>query len=174
MTWRSLGAIALLAVACDDAPDLPEPEPPDCQAEGEPVLELGRDLGREGPLTGPAALDYGHPPQGGAPYLPLELRARGPLVPGLRVPVLAEATGPDGEILGDADVGTVFLCSNTGPHAGWWFGGEIHVRFWGRALEDLEGLPVDVRFTVEPPDDPPFSAEVRGTLAWTLGVGGTD
>jgi hypothetical protein len=101
-----------------------------------------------------ADVPYGTPPQGGAPYAPLQVVVRGP-TSGDDPPVAwARATDVDvGEVIGtdhlEPDPGTPvrsWVCSNVGAFSGWWYAGEVHLRFWDLPLDELEGR--DVRFDV--------------------------
>lgn len=162
-----LGWVVALA-ACEAA----APEP--CAWPDAPALEVGRDvavatLPPEG-STDP--IDYGNPPQGGAPYAPVQVRLHAAID---ALPFRGELTATvrdagDGEELGSAEQAQTFVCSNTGPHEGWLYGGELHLRFWGRTLDELAGRAVAIRVEVALPDGDEGVAEGGGTLAWTLGA----
>lgn len=158
--------VLLAFVACDE----PEPEPPlptgPCApADGVEVMEFAQNLG-EGPMADGDAVSYGTPPQGGAPYAPFQLRMQSSLAAGERVPLEAVAI----EVATDMEIGRVeqtqsFLCANTGVHEGWLWGTEVHVRFPGIPLEDLDGR--EVRFEIALPDQS-MVVGANGVLSWDL------
>lgn len=91
----------------------------------------------------------GIPPQGGAPYTPLRFRAAGPAGFGEGVDVRVRAV--DGaEVLGDTSLQLGLVCANAGESAGWWTGGEVHLRYEGRAVEALDGRDAALTFSVTP------------------------
>jgi hypothetical protein len=164
------GWLGVLGWACggpttDDGPVDTDVGADGCEGAASGV-QMGLDLA-QGLLLDGADVPYGQPPQGGAPYTPLEVRFHGVLEPGTRVPITLTAVAPDGTPLGDITQTVGPLCANTGPHDGWWFGGEIHLRYWERTLEELEGREVEVTAEVVL-DGGALTTAASGTLAWTL------
>lgn len=167
--WALLG----LAGACTDGGppgDGPDPTDP-CAHTGAAALELGQRLSTEGVATDGGDVGYGQPPQGGAPFTPYEIRLKADLGEA-ELPLRMNAWGEahergTGELLGDVEQPSAFFCSNTGVHEGWLYGGEVHVRFWGWALEDLEGKDVDITVGVDLPDGTQVLAETSGPLVWS-------
>lgn len=152
-------------------PDPPVPE--GCMWDGVPALEVAQDLSTGAPMDDGDDVAYGTPPQGGAAYAPFQVRLHGtpPEGVGERWPVTATAyDAGTGDVLGEASQPQAFFCANTGVHDGWLFGGEVHVRFPGVALEDLQDRPVDVALAVVHPDGDVVT-EVSGVLRWRLGPG---
>ncbi len=143
---------------------------PTCAWGAEPALEFARSVATGRPPDG-AAIEYGNPPQGGAPYAPFEVRLHAEFDTTQRIEVSANAVDTtSGEELGTIVQPQVFLCANAGPHAGWLYGGEVHVRFWDRTLEELEGKVVKVTMSVALPDGAePVLADSTGALTWVLG-----
>ncbi len=143
---------------------------PTCAWGALPVLEFARSVATGLPPDG-TVIEYGNPPQGGAPYAPFEVRLHAEFDTTQRIEVSANAVDTtSGEELGTIVQPQVFLCANAGPHAGWLYGGEVHVRFWDRTLEELEGKVVKVTMTVALPDGAaPVVAETTGALTWVLG-----
>jgi hypothetical protein len=163
---RLVGAPLLAACA-------PEPPPP-CAWSDAPALEVGRDVAVATlpPEGSTAPIDYGNPPQGGAPYAPLQVRLRAEID---ELPFRGELHATvrdavDGEEIGSAAQAQAFVCSNTGPHEGWLYGGELHLRFWDRSLEELSGRAVAVRVELALPDGDEVVARGGGILTWTLGA----
>ncbi|MCB9682294.1 MAG: hypothetical protein H6733_12575 [Alphaproteobacteria bacterium] len=163
----------LLLTACtsntdgkDDTGDT-NPDVVGCDGDGTAALEVGQDL-REGVAHDGITIDYGNPPQGGAPYAPFQIRLRA-VLDGQRTKVSASAIDTDtGQEIGSALQEQGFLCSNTGTHEGWLYGGEVHLRFWGWSLDELVDVPLSVTITVDLPDDQQVSETFDGVLAWTL------
>lgn len=141
-----------------------------CAWKEPPRVEFARDVTTGTPPDG-TAIQYGNPPQGGAPYAPFEVRLHAEYDTTQRIEVSANAIDTtSGEELGTIVQPQVFLCSNAGPHAGWLYGGEVHVRFWDRSLEELEGREVRVTLNVALPGGAePVVASTTGPLTWTLG-----
>ena len=166
--------IGLMVLAACEPGSETDPEPPvvDCAWAGEPELQAGIDLA-VGPAGEDDTIPYGNPPQGGAPYAPYQLRAHMAFDPEGPLPRWAlegEAVEREtGAVIGAVVQPQTFFCSNTGPHQGWMYGGEIHLRFPGIALVDLEGKAIDVRFEATTADGEVLEATGGGTLAWTLG-----
>lgn len=166
-----LVVVAGCASSVDDPVDDTETDvgPVDCSTSTAPALEFGQELAL-GPMVDGSAVDIGVPPQGGAPYAPFELRLRADLDDLARLDangtIVASGTGAP---LGDIEEPKVFLCANVGPHAGWRYGGELHVRFWDKTREQLDGVEVEVALDVTLPDASVVRSTHTGTLRWSLG-----
>jgi hypothetical protein len=162
--------VGLLA-ACGAGPVDPPPE--DCVWADTPAVQVGADVA-VAPVGADDEIGYGNPPQGGAPYSPFQVRVHASWDPEGDLPrwqVHGSATDrATGEEIATGDQPSSFFCSNTGPHMGWLYGGELHLRFWDQALADLAGRTVDLAFTVTLADGSVLSATGGGTLAWTLGL----
>lgn len=141
-----------------------------CAWATDPVAEFARDVSG-GMAPDGTLIEYGNPPQGGAPYAPFEVRMHASYDTSTRIEVSATAVDHElGTELGSIAQPQVFLCANAGPHAGWLYGGEVHVRFWEQALEALEGRVVDITLSVALPGGvEPVTAHTSGALTWTLG-----
>jgi hypothetical protein len=124
----------------------------------------------DGQMVDGDAISVGIPPQGGAPYAPFQVRTQMWLSdPSARVPATATATEiSTGEVIGSVEQTQAFFCSNTGVHDGWLYGGEIHVRFWGITLDNLEGREVEVVIEITPEGEDPITAQASGTLTVAL------
>lgn len=171
---RWIGWVLVGCAACGGDEPYP-PEPPDagpCAWEAAPQLQAGFDLAAEGPIGADDVVPYGRPPQGGAPYAPFQVRAHvaweGDALPRwlVRGSAVERSTGAP---IGAAEQPQTFFCSNTGPHEGWLFGGEVHLRFPDDTLEALEGRVIDVSFALVLGDGEEVEATGGGTLTWTLG-----
>lgn len=165
------------AVACTGAPvvdddtDDTDPVVVDCATTASPALEFAQELA-SGPMADRADVDIGIPPQGGAPYAPFELRLRAELDDLARLDAHGEIVdAATDELLGDITESKAFLCANVGVHAGWRYGGELHVRFWDRVREELDGRSVRVELEVALPDTTVVGSSHPGTLRWTLDEG---
>lgn len=165
--------LALGLVACGAPSDDPDVPVDPCAPDGEPALAFGQQLAL-GAMEDGDPVAYGIPPQGGAPYVPVEVRVRADLVELERLPVVATVWDAEGEALGSASETRAFLCANVGPHLGWRYGGEVHARFDGWSLDALRGLAVTVEVVATLPDGTDVASSHPGTLAWTLGPGAED
>ncbi|MCB9664318.1 MAG: hypothetical protein H6732_09405 [Alphaproteobacteria bacterium] len=142
----------------------------DCPVPAQPALEFDIELGDHGMVDG-AEVPYGTPPQGGAPYTPFQLRVKAALEVTQRVDVTVRVTEEGtGTLLGEVVQPQAFFCANTGVHQGWRYGGEVHARYSGWRLPDLEGRAVEVTVEVPTPAGP-ARASARGVLHWALGPG---
>jgi hypothetical protein len=135
------------------------PETP-CEAQGDPSLEIGPADVPFGDFSDGDDLEYGTPPQGGAPYTPLKARASG--LPAMAEGVTIEMTGVSelGEYLGDVTYDTRFVCANVGDSAGTWVASDLHYRYFGWDLDALEGKEAEITVTVTDVD----GASVEDTL----------
>ena len=164
---RCLATIALLlgfATACEA-----EPEPPALAcAAGEPVVELATRAVGYGELADGESIECGIPPQGGAPYSAFLVRAAGLNQGDLGLGVELVAVDADtGEELGVADYDQRMVCANAGNSAGYWVSSELHLRYNGWALEELEGRTVELVTRVVGED----GLEVTTALLATLELG---
>lgn len=163
---RMLGLMVLMACAGGEVDT--DPLPQDCEPADSPSLEFARDLS-VGVMTDGDVIAYGTPPQGGAPYAPFQVRVDADVPTGERFPVVATAVTTDTqEEIGTAAQNQAFICSNTGVHAGWRFGGEVHIRFWDQPLEDLEGREITVSLTLDDGSGLVLDAGATGVLSWDL------
>ncbi|MEQ1569334.1 MAG: hypothetical protein ABMA64_27100 [Myxococcota bacterium] len=122
------------AAGCAGAAPLDPGAPP------EPWLELAPPGGAFGDLVDGSSLWCGIPPQGGAPYSPIGVRARGPDVLGEGVAIEAIGADPDsGEPLVYVALALAWVQANVGDAAGAWVGPEVHLRYDGQSLDDLAG-----------------------------------
>lgn len=155
------------AVPADEEDTDTDPPVVDCSNAGAAELQFGQELATA-PMADQDPIHIGSPPQGGAPFAPFELRLAAELEDLERLDVRGEIHAEDGELLGDIVESKAFLCANTGPHRGYRYGGELHVRFWGRDLVDLDALPGEVTVRLTLPDGTEVQTTHTGTLAWTL------
>ena len=136
--------LLLLAACGDTVPIHTGIGPTGCEASADPVLEIAQ-YGPYGELQDGSDLLYGHPPQGGAPYAPFSLRISGMEQGELGMQIEMEAVDADsGELLGTASYAQRFICSNTGENLGTFVGADLHMRFFGGELSDLEGRTANV------------------------------
>ena len=137
-------AAAVFAAACAEEPGLELA----CDAPRVEV-EVAPPYGDFGDLRDGDDLFCGSPPQGGAPYTPLRFRAVGPEVLGDGVDVRVTAVDADtDEVLGDTQLSFGVVCANAGDSAGYWTGSEVHLRYDGWELPELEGRRARVTFGV--------------------------
>jgi hypothetical protein len=169
---RWIGILGLIGCEGSEEPKDPITPGEPCDWAGAPELQAGFDLAAQGPVGPEDELPYGQPPQGGAPYAPFQVRAHVQwddaalprwLVTGVAI---ERSTGVE---IAAAEQPQTFFCSNTGPHNGWLYGGEVHLRFPNDTLEELEGRVVDVALRMTLEDGTELEATGGGALAWTLG-----
>ncbi|TNE86287.1 MAG: hypothetical protein EP330_21335 [Deltaproteobacteria bacterium] len=130
---RLLPVIALLA-ACEP------PERAPCAVDSDPLLELTPSGVPFGTFVDGDEAYYGPPPQGGAPYSPVDLRVSG--LEDMDKGVLIELSAVDvdsGEDLGSLSYPTRLVCANVGDSAGNWLANDVHHRFYGWELDELPG-----------------------------------
>ncbi len=167
MRALSLAAVLVFGGCVGDGPNPPSIE--GCEWVGDAVLEFGQDLAEVGPQPDGGSISYGNPPQGGAPYAPFQIRIHAELQPGVRVPVDGTIVEVGtGEVLATAEQSQAFICSNVGAHSGWLYGGEVHLRFWDRSLEELEGRQVEIDLSMQIPEGPLLEAGATATLSRDL------
>jgi hypothetical protein len=137
-------AAAVFTAACAEEPTLELA----CAAP-EVEIEIAPPSGDFGDLHDGDDLFCGSPPQGGAPYTPLRFRAVGPEVLGDGVDVRVTAVDVDTEeVLGDTQLTFGVVCANAGDSAGYWTGSEVHLRYDGWELPDLQGRRARVTFGI--------------------------
>ena len=120
-------------------PDVP------CAPSGPPRLDVGE--GPEGWGIDGIEIETGIPPQGGAPYARFRVRvAHVDLSDGAEVAV--QLFDSEDAWIGGAEVMARFVCANVGDNADHWVTPEVHVRFDGRTLEALDGVPVRIEASV--------------------------
>ena len=132
-------------MGCDEPPVTVPPHP--CESEAV-SFDVAQPREAFGSLQDGGALWYGTPPQGGAPFTPLRLRIRGPasLADGMRISMMTHDMVTDEE-LSFTELDTRMTCANVGDSAGYWVGSEVHMRYAGWSLDDLEGR--QAAFTVQ-------------------------
>jgi hypothetical protein len=161
---RRVFAILPILYACGDAPDDTGDAPESCEATSNPLLEIAQ-YGPYGELVDGSALLFGNPPQGGAPYAPFSLRISGMDQGDLGMGIEMEAIDSDTqELLGTGSYTQRFLCSNTGDNDGTFVGADLHMRFFGWALEDLDGRAAQVVITAANDDGIQVEASYLGVL----------
>lgn len=131
---------------CVEEPDFV----PACVAD-RTTVEVAPPDGDFGTLHPGDPLFCGTPPQGGAPYTPWRFRFTGPA--SAADGVLAHVTATDrdtDELLGDTAVALGVVCANAGTSAGWFTAAEVHLRYEGHTVGDLDGRAAEIRFAVEP------------------------
>ena len=163
---RILILLGALGVGCK-APPTPV-DPGTCAESEDPVVELSQ--GDAWVIEDGTPVQFGIPPQGGAPYAPFEIRLRGmPFADDYAV-VLEATRVSDQLLIGTGDYVQRFVCANVGENQGTRYTPELHMRFFTFEPPDLEGDTVDVEITVTPADGgEAASARFRGELDWVLG-----
>lgn len=132
---------------------------------GDPALEVAPSDLDFGVFQPGDALDYGTPPQGGAPYSPYHLRTTGLQDPGEGVVVdLWAVDTDDGSDLGSVQYDVRLICANVGDSAGWWVGSDVHMRFEGWSLDDLEGRSAELGVEVSDLHGGSVSTSIDGVL----------
>ena len=155
------GLLLGLGTACEVEP---EPTPLACAA-GEPTLELATRDVSFGDLESGADIECGIPPQGGAPYSAFLIRAAG--IDQAETGMVVELVAYDaetGEELGSADYQQRMVCANAGKSAGYWVSSEVHLRYNGWLLEELEGRTAEFVTRVTGLDGVEVSRELLGAL----------
>ena len=163
---RLLFPMLLTLAACGDGGTSQDTGAPAglCEATNDPLLELAQ-YGPYGELDDGADCLFGHPPQGGAPYAPFSLRISGMDQDDLGMDVQMTATDADsGEILGTGDYLQRFICSNVGDNDGKFVGADLHMRFYGWELSELEGRTADVLISVSNDNGDRVEAGFQGLL----------
>jgi len=132
---------AVLLVGCDE-------EPPDFRTaceQGEKLSEFALGDGHYGATLEGADIDCGIPPQGGAPYTPYQLRIGGLDQDSEGLTVRMESVDiHTGEALGEIEYVQRFICSNVGESEGYLVTSELHMRYPGYTLEELDGRETEV------------------------------
>ena len=152
-----------LLVACQSV------QGPPCSQDAEPSFELTPSDADFGTHAAGDAWTYAPPPQGGAPYGPVDLRVQG-LVMDEPLRIYLEATDLDsGEELGSVMYNNRLVCANVGDSAGSWLGLDVHHRFFGYALEDLSGRAVELMVEVTDIEDTQLRDAFEATLvSWDV------
>lgn len=164
---RTFVLLAALGLGACKSPPTPV-DPGTCpEAEvGEVEISQGDTWG----LTDGTPVQFGIPPQGGAPYAPFEIRLLG-MAYSVSYTVQLEATRiSDQAVVGTGDYTQRFVCANVGENEGTRYTPELHMRFYTYEPPDLDGDEVDVVITVTPDDGgDAASTRFRGALDWVLG-----
>lgn len=136
-----------------------------CAHEGEPGLDVVPSGLAFDAFTDGDPLPYGDPPQGGAPYAPLRVRVSGltDLDEGAHFDVIATDLDDDAA-LGEVSLDTRLVCANVGDSAGTWTGADLHLRFPGWSLDDLEGRSAEVRVSAADTSGDAVDAVLVGLL----------
>lgn len=155
------GFVLSFTTACEGQPG---PAPLAC-ASGEPVLELATRDVAFGELEEGAVIECGIPPQGGAPYSAFLIRAAGidQDDAGMRVELVAY-DNVTGDELGVADYEQRMICANAGKSAGYWVSSEVHLRYNGWTLDELQGRTAEFVTRVVGLDGEEVSRELVGSL----------
>lgn len=148
-----------LVLACGGQPD-DSGLPPVCE-DAAPLLEVAQ-RGDYGEMTDGADVMYGHPPQGGAPFSPFRFRITGLVQPETGYVVTVEAY-EDEELLGESTYHHRFLCADVGEHDGTLVASEVHLRYTGWSLDELEDRSARFDVVVEGVDDA-LTDSFAGTL----------
>ncbi len=139
------------------------PAPTPCEAVGADeatIVPAGADDFVDGD-----ALPYGRPPQGGSPYSPYRVGVGGLEGLGDGASVRLEAYDLDEDlVLGDTTYELRLVCANVGDNAGRWVGSDLHQRFDGFELEDLDGRNARVTATVTDLSGNSVAAWLEGVL----------
>ncbi len=138
------GASILLGLlGCVEVPPAITPPLHPCHADRSEV-DATFARGTFGELEG-GELWCGHPPQGGAPYSPLQIRLRGPEAwsEGMLLEMIA-ADPEDGSELAYTDLTAGLICANVGDNEGFWVSSEAHMRYDGWSLEELAGRSAEL------------------------------
>lgn len=167
MRWKS-GLFFVCGALVGCTPSLSE----DCSWSHDAELQFAVDVA-EGMMLPGDDVPIGTPPQGGAPYTPVEHRMLLPMHDGEVVRLEAYVYDVETqEQVGSFEHREMPLCSNVGDNFGFWFGGEVHVRFPGFPLEELDNLEVEMEVSLYAADDSLLvSASEVGVLRWILGPG---
>ncbi|MEZ4319498.1 MAG: hypothetical protein R3F61_18425 [Myxococcota bacterium] len=165
MTLRFAFPALLAVAACKQAPTPVTPGL--CPESGDPVVEATQGDGWGFDDGDP--IQFGIPPQGGAPYAPFDLRLIG-LAASDTYRVITEATRQSDQLLvGEGQYNQRFVCANVGDNAGTRFSSEFHMRFFGYEPDELAGDWVDIEISVTPEGGDPVVTTFSGPLDWVLG-----
>lgn len=155
---------ALVVAACDGGSGTDDTgfSPFPC-ATPEVGLEVAPPDGGYGDLSLGGDLWVGLPPQGGAPYTPLRLRVSGPgaFYDGVNVDI--DVT-EEGTLLAETSLPMRLVCANVGENAGHWVGAEVHLRWFGLALDELAARNVRVTVSVSADSEPSVVATSEGDV----------
>ena len=161
-----LGALWMIVGCGSTSSDGPEPTA-ECGPEGVAQLEVAQGETGFGDLHDGVSVVYGQPPQGGSPYAPFRLRMSGLAYEAETIAVELLATQAGGDVvLGTGAFDQRFICSNVGENSGFLMGSELHMRFPGYSLSDLDGQAVDALVTVTDALGTRLESRFSGTLGW--------
>ncbi len=164
-------AVPFLVLACK--PAVPTEPSGLCPEEDDPVIEVAQRSAEAGATWGMEDGDpvqFGIPPQGGAPYAPFDLRLVGMPSSNDGYAVQTDATRvSDGELVGEGRYVQRFVCANVGDNAGTRFASEFHMRFFGFEPPELADDEVEVYISVTPDGGETVETTFTGPLSWVLG-----
>jgi hypothetical protein len=139
-----------------------------CPESDDPVIEVTQ--GDVWGIDDGDPIQFGIPPQGGAPYAPFDVRLVGVASSQDGYTVVTDASlQSTGELVGTGEYLQRFVCANVGENEGTRFASEFHMRFFGFEPTDLADEWVDVTISVTPEAGEPVVAEFSGPLDWVLG-----
>jgi len=159
--------IVLVALLACKQP-VPTPFDGPCPQLDDPLIEVRQ--GESWGMIDGDPIEFGIPPQGGAPYAPFDLRLVGVAPSPDGYTVITEATlQSTGDLVGTGEYEQRFVCANVGENEGTRFASEFHTRFFGFEPDQLAGEWVDVEIQVVPAGAQPVVAAFSGPLDWVLG-----
>ncbi|MEM6926686.1 MAG: hypothetical protein AAF602_07155 [Myxococcota bacterium] len=126
-------------------------------------VEVAPPDGDYGDLEAGGAFWVGIPPQGGAPYTPFRVRISGPDAMFDGVDVEVRVTEGDA-LVAENVVPKGLTCANVGENAGRWVGSEVHLRYYGLELAELDGRDVEVEVTIVGGETGELVATERGRV----------
>lgn len=114
-------------------------------------------------------VNFGIPPQGGAPYAPFEVRLVG--VEAAEAYRIRMSAIIDGETYTTPPINERFVCRNVGEESGTRYTPDLHMRFFGSEPPELDQLDVELVFEayIGNADEPIVSRSIDAVLDWTLG-----
>lgn len=144
----------------------PTPTPPgSCPVADDPYAELSQ--GEEWVPQDGTPVQFGIPPQGGAPYAPFEIRMIG--MPSSDSYTVDLSAVDDGVEIGTESYEQRFVCANVGENQGTRYTPELHMRFYGYEPPEIDGHEVEVTVTITSEDGETIEAGWTGELDWVLG-----
>jgi hypothetical protein len=159
--YRLASIVALLLTGCES----PEPDLPSSCGEGDLFAEFVPKSEVYGDFVDGTSIFIGLPPQGGSPFTPLQLRVSGMSQnnDGLDVRLVG-VDKETGELLGQAEYNHRFFCSNVGVNEGYWVTSELHMRYPGWSLEELQDREIELVIQTTNTDGDTVDAHIEGVL----------